>query len=49
MEMQPHIQAAKWHQYEVYRANSFILVIFFGIMKKNGQRSIIKFLNLQIL
>ena len=28
MEMQPHIQAAKLHQYEVYRANSFILVIF---------------------
>ena len=38
MEMQPHIQAAKWHQYEVYRANRFILVILLVLWKK-GQRS----------
>ena len=42
IEMKPHIQAAKWHQYEVYRANRVFLVIFW-YYEKNGQRSIIEF------
>ena len=43
MEMQPHIQGAKWHQYEVYRANSFILVIFLVLWKKFGSGQLSNF------
>ena len=41
MEMQPHIQAAKWHQYEIYGANSFCNL--FGIMKKKDSGQLFKF------
>ena len=41
MEMQPHIQAAKCHQYEVYRANSFLLVIFLVQSRLSTTRPVI--------